>query len=163
MRSASFALSKKRSVLFRLTWSERFALAEATVWLALGRVAIVLVPFHALSRRLGTHMQESAAIVDPRHRAALRRIAWAIGAVSRRAPWRCKCLEQAFAAKRMLRLRRIPNTLYLGVARGEAKIEAHAWVRSGDVYLTGGAERGRYAVVSTFADGAAAATDEAAR
>jgi hypothetical protein len=154
MRSASSASSKKRSAVFRLTAREWLALAESTLWLALGRVAILIVPFNALSQRLGTHMQESPNVVDPRHRPALRRIAWAIGAISRRAPWRCKCLEQAFAAKLMLRLRRIPNTLYLGVARGESKIDAHAWVRSGDVYLTGGAERGRYAVVSTFADGA---------
>ncbi|MBV8517042.1 MAG: lasso peptide biosynthesis B2 protein [Acidobacteria bacterium] len=148
-------MSKNRSVVLRLTWRDWLALAEATVWLGLGRVTILLVPFNALSRRLGAHMQESPKSGEARHADAIRRIAWAIGAVSRRAPWRCKCLEQAFAAKLMLRFRRIPNTLYLGVARGETKVEAHAWVRSGDYYLTGGAERARYAVVSTFADGAA--------
>ncbi|HEX8152694.1 MAG TPA: lasso peptide biosynthesis B2 protein, partial [Thermoanaerobaculia bacterium] len=87
-------------------------------------------------------------------RAVLRRIRWAIGAVSRRAPWRCLCLEQAVAAKMMLRTRGIASTLYLGVARdpGNAAVQAHAWLRCGSYYVTGGETRERYAVVSTFAE-----------
>ena len=48
----------------------------------------------------------------------------------------------------------IPTTLYLGVARDPAttSVQAHAWVRCGSYYVTGGEDRERYAVVSTFAE-----------
>lgn len=134
-----------------LNW---WTFAEATAWLALARLAIVLLPFSALARRLGKHMSESTVDDDDARRPSLRRIRWAIGAVSRRAPWRCLCLEQAVAAKMMLRVRGLASTLYLGVARepGNAAVQAHAWVRCGSYYVTGGETRDRYAVVSTFAE-----------
>jgi len=139
----------------RLSCLDWWTLAEATVWLALARVAILVTGFRALSRRLGVPMQESTETDDDRHRPVLRRIRWGIAAVSRRAPWRCMCLEQAVAAKMMLRRRGIASTLYLGVARQQtgASIQAHAWVRCGSYYLSGGEDHARYAVVSTFAEG----------
>jgi hypothetical protein len=100
-------------------------------------------------------MEESDLENDPAALERGRRIGWAIGGVSRFAPWRTKCLEQAIAAKVMLRIRRIPNTMYLGVARGEheeSPIGAHAWVRTGTFNVTGGARIEHYAVLSTFAD-----------
>jgi len=46
-----------------------------------------------------------------------------------RVPWRAKCLEQALAAKMMLRRRKIANELYLGVKQEENKMLAHAWLQ----------------------------------
>ena len=66
-------------------------------------------------------------------------------------PWTNKCLEQAFAAKMMLRRRGLSNTLYLAVAR-DITLEAHAWVRSGSVCVTGQADFDRYTIVARFAD-----------
>lgn len=139
--------------LLGLTWRERALLVEAGVWLAAARLVVVAVPFRWLVPRLGAHMAESPPAGDA---ARLAGIGWAIRAVATRTPWRSMCLEQAITAKAMLRRRRIPNTLYLGLTRapagGERPIVAHAWLRSGDVHVTGGAQVGRYAVVSTFAD-----------
>jgi hypothetical protein len=148
------------STLTRLDW---LAAIEATWRLALARGMIVLLRFPNLAKRLGTPMRESVSDDDLSRKRVLRRIRWAIAAISRRAPWRCKCLEQAIAAKMMLRARNIDNTLYLGVARDSASasssastkssaVEAHAWLRCGSVYVTGGEERGRFTVVSMFAD-----------
>jgi hypothetical protein len=100
-------------------------------------------------------MEESDVTDDPATLELGRRIGWAIAAVSKYAPWRTKCLEQALAAKAMLRRRHIPNTMYLGVARGqheESPLGAHAWVRTGTLHVTGGARVEHYAVLSTFAD-----------
>jgi hypothetical protein len=139
-----------------LSWGNRGLLVEAQALLAAARLVILLVPFRFYSGHLGVHMAESPAEEnDAVRRTTLRRVAWAIGAISRRAPWRCRCLEQALAAKMMLRVRSLPNTMYFGVARSAGKMEAHAWLRSGMFYVTGGAGRDRYAVVSTFADGTA--------
>ena len=134
-----------------LTGGQRTLLLEATVRLALVRLAIVLVPFRLIAPRLAAPVREASA-QDTADVARLRQVSWAIEAVSRRAPWRCKCLEQGIAAKLMLRRRRFANTLYLGVTRDNEQLVAHAWLRSGDVCVTGGSDVARYAVVSTFAD-----------
>lgn len=140
--------------LAELSWGDRALVAEAAAWLALVRLAVLVLPFRVIAAGLGTHMRESAMTDHPDDVELGRRIGWAIGAVSVRAPWRTKCLEQALAGKAMLRLRRIPNTMYLGVARaadGESPLDAHAWLRTGTLHVTGGARSERYAVLSTFA------------
>jgi hypothetical protein len=50
----------------------------------------------------------------------------------------------------MLRLRGTESTLYLGVTR--EPVAAHAWLRVGDMHVTGGQDVGRYAVVASFAE-----------
>lgn len=123
------------------------------MWLALARIAILVLRFPIIAKRLGTPMTETAQNDDEQLRPVLKRVKWAIGAVSRRAPWRCLCLEQGVAAKMMLRRRHIPSTLYLGVTRdkGASVAKAHAWVRSGTYFVTGGEGHEAFTVVSTFA------------
>ena len=141
--------------LMRASWSDRALLAEATVCLAVARVALLRLPFRVLAARLGDHMEHTTLADDPDRTAAARRVGWAIRAVSARAPWRTKCLEQALAGKAMLRRRRIPSTVYFGVAPAagnDGPFDAHAWLRTGTLHVTGGAQVGRYTVLSTFAD-----------
>jgi hypothetical protein len=150
MQGGRPAVRRGLRTLRSLSWADRVLLAEAALRLAGARLAVRFLPFRFLSPHLGAHMQETGNEVQDR--GLLRRVTWAIDAVSRRAPWRCKCLEQGIAAKMMLRRRHQPNTLYLGVARGDQEVEAHAWVRSGTVYVTGGRDHERFTVVSSFAD-----------
>lgn len=144
----------RRSVVAALRAADWLMLIEAAAALAAARVAVLLMPFDALSRRLGEPMAETPATIDDADRATLERLSWAVGAISRRAPWRCKCLEQAIAANLMLRRRRIASTFYFGIGRSDGVIGAHAWVRSGDYYVTGGSERAQFQVLSTFASAA---------
>ena len=56
-------------------------------------------------------------------------------------PRECKCLAQAISGKRML-----------GVSKKEdGDLNAHAWLRAGDIIILGGGGLERFAVVSTFA------------
>ena len=65
--------------------------------------------------------------------------------------WARKCLVVSIAAKRMLDRRRIPATLYMGVAKNEkGKLIAHAWLRSGDIWISGGRNRHKFTVVGIF-------------
>jgi hypothetical protein len=135
------------SRLRQLSWVERAVLAEAVVCLAIARAAVRVLPFGMIAPRLGQRMTESPA--DAPSTRAARRVAWAIGAAARRTPWRSKCLEQGIAGKMMLRRRRVPSTLYLGVAR---PLETHAWLRVGTDTVLGGHDLDRYAVVAAFGD-----------
>jgi hypothetical protein len=122
--------------------------AEAVTCLALARVAVVLLPFHVLSRWLGVRRGETPGdvVADARTRG----VGKAVAAAAQRTPWRSKCLEQAIAAKAMLRRRGVESTLYLGVVR--EPMAAHAWLRVGEHNVTGGQEVSQYAVVASFAE-----------
>lgn len=134
----------------RLTPPERARLLEAAGALMVVGVLLRWLRFPRLAARLGAHMAEShdAPAGAARREAAL--IRWAVESAARHLPWKPMCLPQAIAAQWMLRRRRIPCTLYLGVDPGQ-RYDAHAWVRVGQVIVTGGPLQERFAVVSTFA------------
>jgi hypothetical protein len=123
-------------------------LLEAVVCLGLARAAVIVLPFRVIARGLGERMEETPASAPATARA--RGVGRALAVAAARTPWRSKCLEQALAAKAMLRRRGIRSTMYLGVT--SPPVEAHAWVRVADVHVTGGADVDRYAVVASFAD-----------
>ncbi len=139
-----------------LETEDRARLLEAALCLALARFAIGLVPFRRIARPLGEPGRETPreALPPEMEKEALR-VGWAVRAVAARTPWDSKCLAQALAAMAMLRRRRLPGTLYLGVAPvpagGRPKIDAHAWVRCGPDLLTGAAGHERFTVVASFA------------
>ena len=63
--------------------------------------------------------------------------------------WESKCLVRALTAQKMLSKRNIHSTLYLGCAQKDGKMIAHAWLRCGSMYVTGGNGEG-YAEVDRF-------------
>ena len=128
-------------------------LIETFFWLGVARLAMVTLPFRWIEPYLGTRTIESSLDELPENPERLKRIAWAVNRMSKYTPWQSKCLVQAIAAKRMLQSRQIVSTLYLGVARNNSKsLEAHAWLRSGSMYLTGGQGEKHFTVVAMFAE-----------
>lgn len=88
---------------------------------------------------------------------AVRDVQWAIGAWSRRWPWRPTCLMQALAARRLLLQQGLPCELYFGVrghqapaAGGGAAIAAHAWLRCGAHVVTGAAEARQHRPIAVY-------------
>ena len=131
---------------------EQVLCMEATFWLGLSRLAILVLPFRWIAPVMGTHMAESDENTVPTNHQEVRSVSSAVRTMSRHLPWECKCLAQAISGKMMLRTRRIPSTLYLGVAKAEkGELSAHAWLRTGNRIILGGGGLERFAVVSTFA------------
>ncbi len=65
----------------------------------------------------------------------------AVAKVARHLPFRAKCLQQAMAARWMLRRRSIHPTLVFGVRRNdtpERKLDFHAWLMLGRETIIGG-------------------------
>lgn len=116
------------------------------------RLALLVVPFRRLARSLGPADAESPLEVRSEELAEAERLAWAIRAVSRRTPWASTCFPQALTALVLLRRRGIASTLYLGAAIRPDRngMEAHAWLRCGPLYVTGGAGHLRYGIVARF-------------
>lgn len=138
---------------FALSWRHRMLLVETAIWLAVARVAILVVPFRWLAPRLGATMAESP-MAEPRMGELGWRLGWALRVASRYTPWQTRCLVQAMAGKMLLKRRGIPSTLYLGLAKDpDGQLAAHAWLRCGGRTLTGGRVGRRYKVIAKFAEG----------
>ena len=125
------------------------------VWICLlsgwYRFSMLYVPFRRMAPRIGQKGYET-----PKEKitaADLNHVSWIVPAVCRRTPWQSMCMVQALTAKRLLNKRGFPCTLYMGVARDEnGKMIAHAWLRCGTDFVTGGNGHLRYAVTGIYGD-----------
>lgn len=61
----------------------------------------------------------------------------AVLAWCRRVPWRALCMEQGVALARLLSKRGEPVTIFYGAVTQHDNLEAHVWVRSGDIPIVG--------------------------
>jgi hypothetical protein len=116
------------------------------------RVAIRL-PFRTVLRAVRLRQGETPDTVDPATHARAYAAGWAVEAAASKLPWTSSCLVRALAAASLLRHRHINATLYLGVAReagDSGAMRAHAWLRCGDLVLTGAAERALYTPIASF-------------
>jgi hypothetical protein len=136
----------------RLSWQDRLLLFQAILWLAVGGLAIVLLPF----RRVGSiAARPPRRPSPPSHERLLkvRRVRWATVTAARRVPWRALCFQQGLAAQFMLRQQGIPSVLYYGVAQDDQTgLLAHVWVRDVDLDLdvVGGEIAHRFAILAMF-------------
>ncbi len=152
-------LRRRLAKLYHLSWPDRWLLAEAYVLLGLARLAINLVPLRRLAPLFGSQSQETPAEISPVQMHEAERIAWAVRTASHYTPWQSNCYPQAFTAKLLLRRKQISSTLYLGAAlhpnaAGQTvatpAMTAHAWLRCGPLYVTGGRGQDTYTVLAIF-------------
>lgn len=123
---------------------------ESTLCLALARLVVSRASFRRLEPYLGAPKQESPGQSSPHQRGCAHRVARGIYLVRRRLPWNNTCLVQAVAAMMMLKRRGQTSTLYMGVTIQDDEFEAHAWLRCGDVIVTGGEEKDKYKLMNSY-------------
>ena len=107
---------------------------RAIVWLAVARVALPVLGFPRIRRWLDTIQPAPAAGADVP--TAVRR---AVNRAARTIPG-SDCLPQAVVAYGLLRASGAPAALTIGVrrdVRGPGPLDAHAWVSSGTLVVTG--------------------------
>lgn len=143
----------KLKALFSLDFKTLFLLIEATLLLGYARIRILIQPFSKIAPTLGQYMKETESDAEAEHRKTLVQIRYVLQVASRNTPWDSKCLARAIAGMQMLERRKISSTLYLGTTKDEAgKLIAHAWLRSGALYITGSEEMHRFTVTGMFAN-----------
>lgn len=98
---------------------------------------------------MGIRGEESPLEVDIKQLKMAKRIGTCVERVAAHTPWESLCLVRAYTARKLLEQRKIPATLYLGVGKQDGKMVAHAWLRVGKLYVTGGNGAG-YACVAKF-------------
>ena len=129
---------------YRISNAQRLLLAQAIVWLALARIALLVVPFEKLAARFGKMVPPTSAdgaVQRPLSAAQsvqARDIGWAVTRAARYVPFRAVCLPQAIAAQAMLGRRGVASVMHFGVLKkpGEA-LAAHAWLSAAEIEVTG--------------------------
>ena len=140
--------------------ARRWLMAEATVWLALAGLALRVLQFRTIARHLGQSLTPAEAVAkmaevstagDPL--TLVRDIGWAVRLAADHLPFPALCLQQALAAKCMLRRHRITGALHLGVATRTGPggaMRAHAWLDAAGVEVTGSPVTSEFTEVVCF-------------
>lgn len=137
---------------FLFKTKRRSLTVRALLLSAVARARVRFLPNQRLYRYLGLKGEATAfAEIAPEKRIHAFWVGEKVERVARRTPWESKCLVRSMVAQRLLRGYGLASTLYLGVRRDQqGAMIAHAWVRCGNAYITGGNGEG-YAVVAHFA------------
>jgi len=146
-------LLRRLNGFFHLPRRKQWMLLEAFCLSGVMRLALLVVPFRRLAVFLGSQAEESPWEEDDARVQVAGEIGRAVETACCFTPWKSKCFIQALTAKIMLRQLGIANTLYLGMDRnGRKEIEAHAWLRCGELIVTGGRGRERFTTLGKFTD-----------
>lgn len=137
-----------------LSMAEQHLLIEAIGWLSMLRIATLILPYRRVASLLrltpsGAEDGPAASVmVAPSDCAS---VGWAVQAAACRTPWLSTCLVKSLAGYAILRRRRVPSVVYLGVAKDAGgKLIAHSWLRCGDRIVTGGGDHRRYSVIARY-------------
>ena len=113
------------------------------------RLCIKMIKPAKLHKRWGVQGEGSPAEDTLENYRYAYRVAYAVDRICTRTAWESKCLVRALSAQRLLKKKGIHSTLYLGCALEEGKMLAHAWLRVGTMYVTGGNGEG-YSIVDKY-------------
>ncbi|MEK3796893.1 lasso peptide biosynthesis B2 protein [Peribacillus sp. FSL H8-0477] len=140
----------KIRTFYKLDVSMKRLMVEAFVTLAWARYRKSKV-FAKIAPSLGEQMAETTYLENTQNRVILRNVSNAIHMMSLFTFWESECLVKAIAGMKMLEKRGIESTLYLGTAKDQMGLIAHAWLRSGSFYISGSDGMERFTVVAKFA------------
>ncbi len=109
-----------------------------------------MVPSKKLEKKWGVRNVESPDDDTQEHYYYAFIVSNEVNRIADKTPWESKCLVRALTARYLLHRKRIATTMYLGVGKDEdGAMIAHAWLRCGKCYVTGGNGEA-YATVARF-------------
>lgn len=137
--------------LRKLSNRERGLIAIMAWWLIIGHIYKRCLPFRIIAKTLGKHGINPQIDLSPQKKLKLDKLRNLFGKVAYTLPMHTTCLVRAFAMAQILKKRRIPYTVFIGVSFDPQKtIKAHAWVRCGAITVIGGDGEMNFTVISTF-------------
>ena len=110
---------------------------EARLLLVLARVAIVVIPFGQLAAWAARTQWPAPPLSEAAAAEITRQVSIALFDAALKIPWHSSCLVQALAGYVLLRRRGVPAHITLGVRKEHGQMAAHAWLRVGEVVVTG--------------------------
>lgn len=134
---------------------EIFFLFQALFYLLLFKYKLYKHDFNYLSKLYKLKQIQHEDIIKDNNSfnvKLIKTIGWAVERASLLLPWDGLCLVKALAAQRILLKNKKIAVIYLGVKKGKKSkdLEAHAWLKYNDIFLTGKAGHNQFTVVSKF-------------
>jgi len=128
--------------------AHRWRVVQALTLLVLARLLRRFVPMRRWSGLLGANGAAVVGIELGPLSGAEAEVAWAVEAGSRRVA--ANCLEQAVAASLMLRARRLPAAVVIGLDVADPGATPHAWLVGPSGLVVTGGELGAFRPVNQF-------------
>jgi hypothetical protein len=122
---------------------------QAWICIAIARCMLIFMPFRKIAPLLGKSVTASDT-VNTKTSLRPERISAAIRRAAAWSPWRAKCFEQALAGKIMLTCRNMSGIVFFGINKVGGDLQAHAWLESEGVVITGGKEASQFIVIARF-------------
>jgi hypothetical protein len=143
-------LSKLRS--FRNAGGEvKILFIRAFFLSAAVRFTMVFLPFKKILAWKGVPGVDSPAEPDPGSLEYRRSLQAALQICAKYTPWKNECYTQALTGKILLSRKGLPGTIYVGFRKNDAGVfEGHAWLRSCDRIICGGAQSEHYTIHSFY-------------
>lgn len=148
------ALRKAKSYwaapLFMKLW-----LLPTWVLLGVARITVLYAPFRSVAMYLGEDCGTASAIplVTQEQLSIALLVGRTVRLGARYAPWTANCFPQAVVAALILRIHKVPYSIFFGLRKQTpplAGMDAHAWIMSGRVAVTGGQSFEDFTVVGAF-------------
>ncbi len=115
------------------------------------RLQMLYADTSKLKKKWGIAGEESALDATIEQYRFAKKVSYAVNQVCNKTKWESKCLVRALTAQRLLAEKKIDSTMYLGCKEEDGKMVAHAWIRCGAMFVTGGnGEAAGYAIVERF-------------
>lgn len=115
------------------------------------RLSILIIPFNYLKKGLGIPKQESSFESSEKQLEVAKQVRCLVLQVCHHTPWESKCLVRAILSAHLLKRKGMESTLYLGVNKNVAgDIQAHAWLRVGEMIIMGGENKNDFVEVARF-------------
>jgi hypothetical protein len=133
-------LMRKIGRATQLTLSDWRYLTIAILELLAARIRLSAFAAEEILRRLQAPLSAPPRqSKSPLANSDVERLSWAIAVAAQHVPWRSDCFVKTIAADRWLRRYHLQPDFYLGIAKDErGSFAAHAWLRYGDLTVTGG-------------------------
>lgn len=144
-------IKRKLTKFIKQSFKMKLLLISAFFISGIMRLLILFVPFKKIVLLMGEENRDSQdQISDPLASKALK-VGWAVNTICNHTPWESKCYVRSLTAQFILKLLKIPSTIYFGVAWDETKnLIAHAWLRCGQYVLTGESGKDRFKCLSFY-------------
>lgn len=130
--------------------TERKILNRTFFWLLYALILVRIIPLRWFSHFLGDFNKEGVCNCNENELQLIEIEIKNIKRLKKRIPWKIKCFEEAITAKKVLGSYNVITTIYLGVAKNNKKLIAHAWLKYGEVFITGKKGYDQFVVVGFY-------------
>lgn len=139
----------RRVIDFMRYNGEKWMTITVYLYVAYYRLCLLFVPMPRIEKMIGVRGAESEAEETLENIKLAKLVGFHVNRVTAHLPLKRKCFVRALSARKILMKKGVNTTLYLGVGKEDGNMVAHAWLRCGQLYVTGGNGDG-YAMVAKF-------------